>query len=37
MVDEGSQFRNIFAELTTLHGVALFKSGLQVHQSLGIG
>ena len=37
MVDEGSQFRNTFAELTAIHDVQLEKSGIQSHNSLGIG
>ena len=37
MVDEGSQFRKIFAELAALHDVTLEKSGVQSHHSLGIG
>ena len=37
MVDEGAQFRNVFAEIVTLHQVKLDKSGLQAHNSLGIG
>ena len=37
MVDEGSQFRNLFAELTALHEVNLEKSGIQSHNSIGVG
>ena len=37
MVDEGSQFRKLFAELSVLHEVNLEKSGVQSHHSLGIG
>ena len=37
MVDEGSQFRKIFAELSALHDVKLEQSGVQSHHSLGIG
>ena len=37
MVDEGSQFRKIFAELSALHDVQLEQSGVQSHHSLGIG
>ena len=37
MVEEGSQFRKIFAELLALHDVKLEKSGVQYHHSLGVG
>ena len=37
MVDEGSQFCKIFAELSALHDVKLEQSGVQSHHSLGIG
>ena len=37
MVDEGSQYRKIFAELSALHDVNLEKSGVQSHHSLGVG
>ena len=36
-VDEGSQFRKIFAELSVLHQVNIHKSGIESHNSLGIG
>ena len=36
-VDEGSQFRKIFAELAALHDVNIEKSGVESHKSLGIG
>ena len=37
MVDEGSQFRKVFAELASIHDVNLEKSGVESHNSLGIG
>ena len=37
IVDEGSQFRKLFAELAVLHDVNLEKSGVESHNSLGIG
>ncbi len=37
MVDEGSQFRKVLGELATLHNVNLEKSGIQSHNSIGIG
>ena len=37
MVDEGAQFRNVFAELAALYDIKLEKSGIQSHNSLGIG
>ena len=36
MGDEGSQFREIFAELAALHDVSIEKSGVEAHHSLGI-
>ena len=36
-VDDGSQFRKVFAELTALHDINLEKSGTQSHNALGIG
>ncbi len=36
-VDEGSQFRKIFAELSVIHGVNVEQSGVESHNSLGIG
>jgi len=36
-VDEGTQFRKIFAELSALHDVEIKKSGIQSHNSLGVG
>ena len=35
-VDDGSQFRKIFAELASLHQVEIKKSGTESHNSLGI-
>ena len=37
VVDEGSRFRKVFAELTTLHDIRFEKSGIQSHNSLGVG
>ena len=37
MVDERSQFRELFAELAAIHGVEIERSGIQLHHSLGIG
>ena len=37
MVDEGSQFRKVFAELAALRDVNIQKSGVESHNSLGIG
>ncbi len=37
MLDEGSQFRKLFAELSALYDVELGRSGIQSHNSLGIG
>ena len=37
MVDEGAQFRNVFAKLTALHDIKMEKSGIQSHNSLGVG
>ena len=37
MVDEGAQFRDKFAELAKLHDFKVEKSGIQSHNSLGIG
>ena len=37
MVDEGSQLRKIFAELSALHDVKLEQSGIESHYILGIG
>ena len=36
-VDEGSQFRKIFAELSAIHDVQVKRSGVQSHHSLGVG
>lgn len=36
MVDEGSQFRKIFAELGAPHNINLEKSGVESQSSLGI-
>ena len=36
-VDEGWQFRKTFAELSVLHQVNIHKSGIESHNSLGIG
>ena len=36
MVDEGTQFRKIFVELSELRDFELVKSGIQSHSSLGI-
>ena len=37
MVDEGSRFRKIFAELAPLDEVNLSKSGIESHNRLGMG
>ncbi len=37
MIDEGAKFRKIFAELARLHDITIEKSGVQSHNSLGIG
>lgn len=37
MVNEGSQFRKIFVELAALHDVKVEKSGVESHNSLGVG
>ena len=37
MVDEGTQLRKVFAELSALHDVELVKSGFQSHNSVSIG
>ena len=37
LVDEGTQFRNIFAELASIHDMQIKKSGIQSHNSLGVG
>ena len=37
MVDEGSQFRKTFAEITTLHDVNLQNTPVESHNSLRIG
>ena len=37
VVDEGAQFRQVFAELTALHDIKLEKSGVEAHNSLGVG
>ena len=37
MIDYGSQFRKVFAKLTTLQDINRDKSGIQAHNSLGIG
>ena len=36
VVDEGSQFRKLFAELAPIHGVDVEKTGVESHNSLGI-
>ena len=36
-VDDSSQFRKTFAELAALHDVNIEKSGVEAHNSLGIG
>ena len=36
-VDEVSQFRKVFAELTAIHDVNVQKSGVESHNSLGVG
>ena len=36
-VDEGSQSRKIFAELSVIHQVQVKKSGVQSHHGLGVG
>ena len=37
MVDEGSQFRKVFAELSSIHDVNVEKSSVESHNGLGIG
>ena len=37
IVDEAFQFRKIFAELAALHDVNIEKSGVEAHNSLGMG
>lgn len=37
MTDEGSKFREVFAGLSKIHDVALKKSGMQSHNSFGVG
>ena len=37
VVDEGSQFRKVVAELATIHDVNVEKRGIESHNSLGIG
>ena len=37
MVDEGSQFHKIFAELASLHDFYIEKSGVEAHNNPGIG
>ena len=37
MLDEGSKFRKIFAELAALHDVNIEESGVEAHRSLGMG
>ena len=37
MVNEGDQFRKVLAELTALYDIKLEKSGVEAHNSLGIG
>ena len=37
MVDEGSQFRKVFARLASIHDVNVEKRGVESHNSLGIG
>ena len=37
IVDQGWQFQKTFAELATLHDVAVEQSGSEFHNSLGMG